>query len=178
MGGELLDAVLAKGSYSEADARLCFVQLLRGVHYLHSRCATNFRPILATTGSQLSNFELSIELILYWNVSNHHMCIYIACISIVGYALERGRTFGRDHIFHRIHTELNKFININIGWVYSAVCNVQGRMPSRFEAGKSPACILRGYRAHQDCRFRPGQESNKERLLSGYRLWDSPVCGA
>ena len=39
LGGELLDAVLAKGSYSEADARLCFVQLLRGVHYLHSRCA-------------------------------------------------------------------------------------------------------------------------------------------
>ena len=37
LGGELLDAVLAKGSYSEADARLCFVQLLRGVHYLHSR---------------------------------------------------------------------------------------------------------------------------------------------
>ena len=30
-GGELLDAVLDKGSYSEADARLCFLQLLRGV---------------------------------------------------------------------------------------------------------------------------------------------------
>ena len=39
LGGELLDAVLTKGSYSEADARLCFVQLLRGVHYLHSRWA-------------------------------------------------------------------------------------------------------------------------------------------
>ena len=39
MGGELLDAVLAKGSYSEADARLCFVQLLQGIHYLHGRCA-------------------------------------------------------------------------------------------------------------------------------------------
>lgn len=38
-GGELLDAVLDKGSYSEADARLCFLQLLRGIHYLHSQCA-------------------------------------------------------------------------------------------------------------------------------------------
>lgn len=37
LGGELLDAVMAKGSYCEADARLCFVQLLRGIHYLHSR---------------------------------------------------------------------------------------------------------------------------------------------
>lgn len=36
-GGELLDAVLEKGSYSEADARLCFIQLLRGVAYLHSQ---------------------------------------------------------------------------------------------------------------------------------------------
>jgi len=36
-GGELLDAVLDKGSYSEADARLCFLQLLRGIHYLHSQ---------------------------------------------------------------------------------------------------------------------------------------------
>ena len=40
LGGELLDAVMAKGSYCEADARLCFVQLLRGVHYLHSRRAS------------------------------------------------------------------------------------------------------------------------------------------
>ena len=46
LGGELLDAVLAKGSYSEADARLCFVQLLRGVHYLHSRCALSPDAIL------------------------------------------------------------------------------------------------------------------------------------
>lgn len=37
-GGELLDAVLEKGSYSEADARLCFIQLLRGMAYLHSQC--------------------------------------------------------------------------------------------------------------------------------------------
>lgn len=36
-GGELLDAVLERGSYSEADARLCFVQLLRGLDYLHER---------------------------------------------------------------------------------------------------------------------------------------------
>jgi len=43
LGGELLDAVLAKGSYSEADARLCFVQLLRGVHYLHSRSVLSYK---------------------------------------------------------------------------------------------------------------------------------------
>ena len=36
-GGELLDAVLERGSYNEADARLCFVQLLRGIEYLHSK---------------------------------------------------------------------------------------------------------------------------------------------
>lgn len=36
-GGELLDAVLERGSYNEADARLSFVQLLRGIEYLHSK---------------------------------------------------------------------------------------------------------------------------------------------
>lgn len=36
-GGELLDAVLEQGSYSEADARVCFKQLLNGISYLH-RC--------------------------------------------------------------------------------------------------------------------------------------------
>jgi len=38
-GGELLDAVLQRGSYNEADARNCFVQLLRGIEYLHAKCA-------------------------------------------------------------------------------------------------------------------------------------------
>lgn len=36
-GGELLDAVLERGNYSEADARMCFAQLLRGLQYLHQR---------------------------------------------------------------------------------------------------------------------------------------------
>jgi serine/threonine protein kinase len=36
-GGELLEAVLARGSYSESEARACFVQLLRGIEYLHSK---------------------------------------------------------------------------------------------------------------------------------------------
>ncbi|KAK9818047.1 hypothetical protein WJX72_006277 [[Myrmecia] bisecta] len=36
-GGELLDAVLERGSYNEADARYCFVQLLRGIEYLHTK---------------------------------------------------------------------------------------------------------------------------------------------
>lgn len=38
-GGELLDAVLEKGHYSEADARSCFLQIMRAIQYLHSRCA-------------------------------------------------------------------------------------------------------------------------------------------
>jgi serine/threonine protein kinase len=37
-GGELLEAVLQRGTYSEAEARLAFVQLLKGIEYLHSKC--------------------------------------------------------------------------------------------------------------------------------------------
>ncbi|KDD72402.1 protein kinase [Helicosporidium sp. ATCC 50920] len=40
-GGELLDAVLAAGHYSEADARQAFRQLLQGVQYLHSKGYTH-----------------------------------------------------------------------------------------------------------------------------------------
>ncbi|KAL4424298.1 hypothetical protein ABPG75_001599 [Micractinium tetrahymenae] len=36
-GGELLDAVLDTGHYSEADARSCFLQIIRAIQYLHSR---------------------------------------------------------------------------------------------------------------------------------------------
>ena len=36
-GGELLDAVLERGNYSEADAFVCFKQLVEGVAYLHSK---------------------------------------------------------------------------------------------------------------------------------------------
>ena len=36
-GGELLDAVLQRGSYNEQDARVCFAQLLKGIDYLHSK---------------------------------------------------------------------------------------------------------------------------------------------
>ena len=36
-GGELLDAVLERGNYSEADAFICFKQLVEGVAYLHSK---------------------------------------------------------------------------------------------------------------------------------------------
>jgi len=36
-GGELLEAVLLKGHYSERDARLCFRKLLDGLCYLHER---------------------------------------------------------------------------------------------------------------------------------------------
>ena len=36
-GGELLDAVLKKGAYSEADARTIFKQVVEAVQYLHSK---------------------------------------------------------------------------------------------------------------------------------------------
>ncbi|KAL6759504.1 kinase-like domain-containing protein [Haematococcus lacustris] len=36
-GGELLEEVLSRGSFTEQEARCCFVQLLRGIQYLHSR---------------------------------------------------------------------------------------------------------------------------------------------
>jgi hypothetical protein len=36
-GGELLDAVLDQGHYSEADARTIFRQLIEAIQYLHSR---------------------------------------------------------------------------------------------------------------------------------------------
>ena len=35
-GGELLDAVLEKGHYSEDDALTCLLQIMRGIMYLHS----------------------------------------------------------------------------------------------------------------------------------------------
>mmetsp|Transcript_24193 Transcript_24193/g.82595 ORF Transcript_24193/g.82595 Transcript_24193/m.82595 type:complete len:371 (+) Transcript_24193:173-1285(+) len=35
-GGELLDAVIAKGTYNEADARRIFKQLISGLKYLHN----------------------------------------------------------------------------------------------------------------------------------------------
>lgn len=37
LGGELLEAVVEKGSYSEADAKQCFKQVLEGLRYLHSQ---------------------------------------------------------------------------------------------------------------------------------------------
>uniref|UniRef100_A0A061SDZ9 Calcium/calmodulin-dependent protein kinase I n=1 Tax=Tetraselmis sp. GSL018 TaxID=582737 RepID=A0A061SDZ9_9CHLO len=36
-GGELLDALLAKGSYTEEDARCCFEKLLAALSYLHKQ---------------------------------------------------------------------------------------------------------------------------------------------
>ena len=35
--GELADLVLQRGCYSEDDARECFVQLLKGIDYLHAK---------------------------------------------------------------------------------------------------------------------------------------------
>ncbi|KAI8469504.1 MAG: kinase-like domain-containing protein [Monoraphidium minutum] len=36
-GGELLEAVIRRGAYGEGEAGLCFLALLRGIEYLHSR---------------------------------------------------------------------------------------------------------------------------------------------
>jgi serine/threonine protein kinase len=41
-GGELLEAVLKRGNYTEPEARQCFVQVLRGIEYLHSKYAAAF----------------------------------------------------------------------------------------------------------------------------------------
>lgn len=41
IAGELLDALLERGSYSEEDARLIFRQILSGVQYLHSKGITH-----------------------------------------------------------------------------------------------------------------------------------------
>ena len=40
-GGELLQAVQNRSSYTEADARWCFQQILRGIRYLHSNGVTH-----------------------------------------------------------------------------------------------------------------------------------------
>ena len=39
-GGELFDAVIRRGSYTEMEARTCFKQLLSGIEHMHSRCET------------------------------------------------------------------------------------------------------------------------------------------
>ena len=36
-GGELLEAVIKRGAYSEAEAAACFRALVRGVEFLHAR---------------------------------------------------------------------------------------------------------------------------------------------
>jgi len=36
LGGELLNALINKGSYTETDSRLIFVQIIRGVEYIHA----------------------------------------------------------------------------------------------------------------------------------------------
>jgi serine/threonine protein kinase len=49
-GGELLEAVLQRGTYSETEARLAFVQLLRGIQYLHSKCVRGARSCVCVWG--------------------------------------------------------------------------------------------------------------------------------
>ncbi|KAG1660285.1 hypothetical protein FOA52_006752 [Chlamydomonas sp. UWO 241] len=53
-GGELLDAVVQRGSYNEAEARCIFRQILLGIQYLHSRNVVH-RDL------KLENLLLSVE---------------------------------------------------------------------------------------------------------------------
>ncbi|GMH39142.1 hypothetical protein BSKO_07040 [Bryopsis sp. KO-2023] len=61
-GGEVLDAVLERGTYSEADAKLCFIQLLEGISYLHSQGIIHrdlkLENLLLTTKDDITNIKI------------------------------------------------------------------------------------------------------------------------
>lgn len=53
-GGELLEAVIRRGAYSEAEARRCFVHLLKGIQYLHSRYERQHRMLHAAGAEHIN----------------------------------------------------------------------------------------------------------------------------
>lgn len=62
-GGELLDALLERGSYSEADARSVFRPVLEGVAYLHAHSITHrdlkLENLLLADKSDLSSVRIA-----------------------------------------------------------------------------------------------------------------------
>lgn len=72
-GGELLDAVLQRGSYNEADARNCFVQLLRGIEYLHAKCVAPLR----TAPSSLTSIFREGHFHVRTGLHSMHECLQV-----------------------------------------------------------------------------------------------------
>lgn len=62
-GGELLDAVLARGSYTEEDARVCFGKLLSALGYLHEQKIAHrdlkLENLLLVDSSDITNIKLA-----------------------------------------------------------------------------------------------------------------------
>eukprot|EP00775_Hariotina_reticulata_P006898 gene6898-7114_t len=62
-GGELLEAVLQRGSYSESEARLAFVQLLKGIQYLHSKNVVHrdlkLENLLLASPAEITNVKIA-----------------------------------------------------------------------------------------------------------------------
>ena len=62
-GGELLEALIRKGSYTEEDARLIFVQLLTGIQYLHQHGVVHrdlkMENLLLTRANDLSEIKIA-----------------------------------------------------------------------------------------------------------------------
>lgn len=50
-----MDAIMAKGSYTESDARTIFCQIVSGLSYLHSRCEQSPRPAGAPGAARLGH---------------------------------------------------------------------------------------------------------------------------
>jgi len=62
-GGELLDALLAKGSYTEEDARMCFEKLLSALAYLHKNEIAHrdlkLENLLLTSAENITDIKLA-----------------------------------------------------------------------------------------------------------------------
>jgi len=62
-GGELLEALMDKGYYSEEDTRNCFKQLLEGIEYLHSKNVAHrdlkLENLLLTEKGKIDNIKIA-----------------------------------------------------------------------------------------------------------------------